>query len=212
MTQRVDGRKLRGDRTREAVLTAAVAQASVEGLAGLSLGQLAVECGVSKSALFAHWPDKGSLQLAVIEHARRQWQEQIIRPALQAPAGVRRILALHEARTAFNVGGTLPGGCFFHAVYTDFDDKPGRVKDRLAEIKTEWLDFVRSTVDRAVELGELKPDVDPALLAFEVDAFGEAVVSRVRLVNRDPGVQFARQAVLQRLRALSPDPSILPEA
>lgn len=212
MTQ-TDGRRLRGQRTRDVVLTAAVATASVDGLAGLSLAPLAVECGVSKSALFAHWPDKESLQLAVIEHAREQWLEQIVQPALAAPAGVRRILALHEARIQFYVSGTLPGGCFFHAVYSDFDDKPGPVRDRLSEIKNEWLDFLHAMIERAKQAGELREDVDPALLAFEIDALGEALIAHVRLVASVHGVAFtfARLSVLQRLRALCPDPTILPE-
>lgn len=210
MTQ-VDGRRQRGERTREAVLARAVAKASVEGLSGLSLAPLAVECGVSKSALFAHWPDKESLQLAAIEHAREQWMNRIVRPALTAPAGVRRLAALHEARIDFYESGALPGGCFFHAVYSDFDDKAGPVRDRLSEIKTEWLDFLRSLVDRAVESGELRAGTDPALLAFEIDALGEALIAHARLVHGPASHGLARAAVLHRLRALATDPSLLPE-
>src|SRR4051812_46184465 len=54
----VDGRLARGERTRTSVLDAAVQLASVEGLDGLSLSQLAQRLPVSKSALFAHWASK----------------------------------------------------------------------------------------------------------------------------------------------------------
>jgi len=57
----VDGRIARGERTRGAVLDIAVAMASVDGLDAMSLARLADATGLSKSGLFAHWPDKASL-------------------------------------------------------------------------------------------------------------------------------------------------------
>ena len=93
-----DGRLARGERTRTAVLDQALRLATVDGLDGLSLSQVADALGVSKSGLFAHWRSKESLQLAVIEHARAQWTGEVIRPALQAPHGVRRLWALHDRR------------------------------------------------------------------------------------------------------------------
>src|SRR5918992_750157 len=130
MTQ--DGRRLRGMRSREAILQQAVGLASVEGLDGLSLGRLAAAAGVSKSGFFAHWRDKEQLQLDAVEWASRQWIEQVVEPALRAPEGVRRLFALHEARLRFYGDRVLPGGCFFFAVQAEFDDRPGAVRDRVA--------------------------------------------------------------------------------
>ncbi|HTB54872.1 MAG TPA: helix-turn-helix domain-containing protein, partial [Trebonia sp.] len=93
-----DGRVARGARTRLAVLDTAVALSSVYGLDAMSLARLADETGISKSGLFAHWPDKEILQLAIVEHAVRQWTDEIVTPALAMPRGVRRLWALHEGR------------------------------------------------------------------------------------------------------------------
>lgn len=210
-TERVDGRRARGQRTREAVLDAAIARASVDGLAGLSLGLLADDLGVSKSGLFAHWPDKEALQLAAVRHARQQWIDRISIPALQAPRGVRRVFALHEARLSFYADGVLPGGCFFQAVYSDFDDRPGPVKTLIAEAKQDWLDFIQSLIQKAIGAHELHEDVDPELLTFEIDALGGAVIPHARLVGEEAAYILSRKAVLSRLRALCPNPEILPE-
>ncbi|RZS43240.1 TetR family transcriptional regulator [Herbihabitans rhizosphaerae] len=210
-TERTDGRLARGRRTREVVLDAAIARASVDGLAGLSLGQLADSLGVSKSGLFSHWPDKEALQLAAIDHARAQWTDLISRPAVRAPRGVRRLFALHEARLSFYASEILPGGCFFHAVQADFDDKPGPVNTRIAEAKSDWLAFIASLAAKAVELGELRADTDPEQLAFEIEALGQCVIAHSRLVDDDSAYTRSRLAVLHRLRELATDPSILPE-
>ena len=185
--------------------------ASVEGLDGLSLGRLATATGVSKSGFFAHWRDKEHLQIEAVEWAARQWTEQVVGPALRAPAGVRRLFALHEARLRFYDDGVLPGGCFFFAVQAEFDDRPGAVRDRLSRALREWQGLIRRLVTEAVTLGELAGSVDPAQLAYEIDALGEMVIIHSRLHDGADTLVHARRAVLQRLRALCPDPALLPE-
>jgi AcrR family transcriptional regulator len=202
---------VRGERTRTAVLDAAVAMASVDGLEAMSLARLADATGVSKSGLFAHWPDKESLQLAVVAHAARQWTERIVTPALAAPRGVRRLWALHEYRLAFYADEVLPGGCFFVATQAEFDDRPGPVREAIAAAVADWHDLIITVADQAVDLGELRPDTDLAQLAFEIEALGAAVVISTRLFRAAQVTSHARAAVLGRLRALSPIPELLPK-
>ncbi len=209
MTQ--DGRRLRGLRSREAILEQAVGLASVEGLDGLSLGRLATATGTSKSGFFAHWRDKEQLQLDAVDWAGRQWAERVVAPAMQAPAGVRRLFALHEARLRFYGEGVLPGGCFFFAVQAEFDDRPGAVRDRVARALREWQEFIRRQVAQAMALGELAESVDAAQLAYEIDALGEMVIIHSRLHDGPASLVHSRRAVLQRLRTLCPDPTLLPE-
>jgi AcrR family transcriptional regulator len=207
----IDGRIVRGGQTRSAVLEAAVALASVDGLEAMSLARLADAAGVSKSGLFAHWPDKEILQLAVIERAARQWLDEIVTPALSAPRGIRRLWALHERRLAFYAAGTLPGRCFFVATEAEFDDRPGPVRDALAAAIGDWYRLIRTVAAQAVELGELRADTDISQLAFEIQALGEAAVTTSRLLQTERGTAYSRRAVLSRLRALSPTPELLPE-
>ncbi|MDJ0341437.1 TetR/AcrR family transcriptional regulator [Streptomyces sp. H10-C2] len=211
-SERPDGRRVRGQRMREAVLDTAVALASVDGLDGLSLARLSGALGVSKSGLFTHWRDKEQLQLDVVDRARKQWGALVVRPALDAPAGVRRLFALHEARLAFYADDVLPGGCFFAAVQPEFDDRPGAVRDRVAQSIAEWMRYIESLVDEAVACGDLRADVNAAQLAFEIDALGEAVVTHSRLMDRAAVFTHAHRAVLERLRACCTDPSILRES
>jgi AcrR family transcriptional regulator len=207
----IDGRILRGERTRTAVLDAGVAMASVHGLEAMSLAHLADATGVSKSGLFAHWPDKETLQLAVVGHAVRQWSEHIVYPALAQPRGVRRLWALHERRLAFYAAGELPGGCFFAATGPEFDDRTGPVRDAIAAAIGDWHDLIRTVAAQAVELGELRADTDVGQLAFEIQAIGDAAITSVRMFRTARVATYARKAVLDRLRALSEVPDLLPE-
>lgn len=205
-----DGRLLRGQRSREAILSTAVAVASVDGLEGLTFGRLSVAAGVSKSGFFAHWPDKEHLQLDAVDWATRQWIGHIVTPALREPRGIRRVWALHEHRLRFYAEEVLPGGCFFHTAETDFDDRPGPVRDRIRAAKREWMRLLARLIRVAIDRGELAA-VDAEQLAFEIDALGGAVVAHSHLLERDPALRHSRAAVLQRLRSLSPVQELLPE-
>jgi AcrR family transcriptional regulator len=206
-----DGRRERGERTRIAVLDTAVSTASISGLDGMSLAQLAGALGVSKSGLFAHWPDKQQLQLDVVDRARQQWTERIVEPALRRPRGLPRLWAIHELRMAFYADEVLPGGCFFAAVGPEFDDRPGPVRDRIAAAMNSYNGLLITLAQKAIDAGHLRADVDPELLAFEMQACDDAVIRHSRLLGSDRAIALARRAVLERLRLLAIDQSLLPE-
>jgi AcrR family transcriptional regulator len=200
-----DGRLERGTRTRTAVLDTAVATASVDGLTAMSLAQLAAELGVSKSGLFAHWPDKQQLQLDIVDHAARQWIEHIVVPALRKPAGLERLWALHLRRLRFYADGVLPGRCFFATVDREFDDRPGPVHDAIADAVERWVDLLVGQVRAAIRLGQLRGQAlgKAAVTPMRSRADPQRAAERVR--------RHARRAVLERLRGLATDPTVLPK-
>ncbi|MFI7541955.1 TetR/AcrR family transcriptional regulator [Actinoplanes sp. NPDC049599] len=206
-----DGRLVRGERTRAAVLDRALLLTTVAGLDGLSLSQVADALGVSKSGLFAHWRSKEALQLAVIDHARAQWTERIIRPAFDAPRGVRRLCAVHEARLVFYESEALPGGCFFATANFEYHARPGVIRDRLAAQLTDWMTFLTGLAAEAVALGELRPGADPATIAYETEALGVCAVMQAPVLGREVTFRHARRALFERLRELATDPTILKE-
>jgi AcrR family transcriptional regulator len=168
-TTRVDGRLVRGDQTRRAVLRRAVDIASVDGLEGLSIGRLAKDLEISKSGLFAHFGSKEELQLATIRAARRIYAEAVVEPAFAVPPGLGRVWMLSESWLDYSRRRVFPGGCFFAKTSHEFGARPGVVRDYLAEVNAEWMALIEQTVAEAVELGELT--CDPAPLAFELNAF-----------------------------------------
>jgi AcrR family transcriptional regulator len=205
----VDGRVVRGDRTRTAVLDAAIELALESGLDGLSFGRLAEHLTVSKSGLFAHWRSKEALQLATIDHAAERFAEAVVRPALREPRGIRRVWALHECWLA-DITGVDLGGCFFKTTQFEFNSRPGPVRDRLAGALADYHTLLERLIVEAIELGELEP-VDPRQLSFEINAVVTAAVCETRLLDSDEVLGYARAATLQRLRSLTSHPDLLPE-
>jgi AcrR family transcriptional regulator len=198
-----DGRVLRGERTRRAILERAMDIASVDGLEGLSIGRLASDLDVSKSGVITHFGSKEELQLATVRAAIEVFTEHVVRPALAEPAGLRRLWRLCELWLDYE-RGIFPGGCFFANVAAEFDARPGRVRDAIAQSQRDFRTLIERIIAGAVEVGELPADVDAAQLAFELKALGSSANGEYLLYDEPAAFDRARTAMLTRLRALAP--------
>jgi AcrR family transcriptional regulator len=198
-----DGRRVRGNRTRHAILDAAVQVASVEGLEGLSIGRLATELGVSKSGLFAHFGSKTDLQIATVDAAREIFLEHVIGGS-HRETGMGSLLALVNSWLDYMEGGVFRGGCFFAAASLEFDGRPGLVRDRIASTMAEWLLALEAAIQDAQDGGELIPDVESDQIAFEINALGMGANWSYQLYHDETAFARARMAISARLEALSP--------
>jgi AcrR family transcriptional regulator len=188
-----------GERTRGAILRGAASLATVDGLDGLSIGNLARAIGISKSGLYAHFGSKEELQLATVAEAERILTEEVIEPALAAGRGLEQLAAACEAFFSYVQRRVFPGGCFFAATSLEMGARPGPVKDRLAAIQSDFTELLRSFAATALEQGELPAGEEPERLAFELHAVLLGADTKF-VLHDDPAVlDLARSIVRQRL-------------
>ncbi len=158
-------------RTRDEVLRRALDLATIEGLDGISLGRLAEASSLSKSGLFAQFGSKEELQLAVVEVAETVFEHRVLAAAESSAAGLERLAALARAWLEHVEHAPSRGGCFFAAASLEMDDRPGRVRDRVAALTGAWLSRLEAEAAEAAGRGQLQADLDAAQLAFEIHAF-----------------------------------------
>ncbi|MGW5053836.1 TetR family transcriptional regulator C-terminal domain-containing protein [Actinokineospora sp. NPDC004072] len=197
----MDGRLARGERTRRTILRRAADIASVEGLDGLTIGRLAGELSLSKSSVFAHFGSKEDLQLAAIGHAEEIFLDAVVRPALTAPRGLPRLVAICERWLDYSRARVFPGGCFFTAVVAEFDAREGRIHDAVRLSRATWTDLLTGLARSAVELGHLPAGTDPAQIAFELDALARAANNEAVLTGSDAAYDRAVAGIRARLGA-----------
>ena len=191
----VDGRRARGDVSRQAVLAVAVDLASVGGLDGLSIGGLAAATGMSKSGLAGLFGSKQELQLAVIAAATEVFERRVVAPALAAPAGLPRLRAIVEAFLDYSEQRVFSGGCFFNAVAAEHRAKPGPVRDAIAVQLRRRGDFIAEAIARAVAAGDLPAGTDAAQLAFQITSLMDAANGTSLLDDSPEPYARARDAV-----------------
>jgi AcrR family transcriptional regulator len=196
--------KTKGERTRHAILDAAAALATQEGLEPLSIGRLADATGMSKSGLFAHFGSKEELQLATVDHAAAMFVAEVIAPARAAPRGVARVWALCDHMIGYAERQVFPGGCFFACTSFEFNNKPGPVRDRIEEMIRSWLSYLEHAVEQAQEAGELDPQLSAREVAFQLDAFAQSANAQFQLFRDARVFEEARRAVRERLESLRP--------
>lgn len=192
-------RRVDGERTRAAILHAAASLATVDGLEGLTIGNLATALGMSKSGLYAHFGSKQELQLATVDEADRVFQAEVVTPALAAAPGRPRLLALCDAYFDHLRRRTFPGGCFFAGASLEMGSRPGPVRERVVAFQDALGALIRDCATTAVARGELEPDDDPERVAFELGAVILAADAGF-VMRDDPGVlDLAREVVRRRL-------------
>lgn len=144
--------------------------ASREGLAGVSVGRLAADLGLSKSGVYAHFKSKHRLQMEIIEAAREVFFREVIAPGLSHPEGLARLRGLCEAFLDYVRRGVFPGGCFFAGMMSEFDAQEGPIHDEAAADQREWLGLLRQAASEAMARRELDQTTDPDQLVFELHA------------------------------------------
>jgi AcrR family transcriptional regulator len=197
--QSTDRRRIRGMRTRQAILTHAARVGSAEGLEAVSLQRLADDLGISKSGLFAHFGSKEELHLATIEAAAQIFTDEVLRPALVVPRGIGRVWGLCRSWLSYVERGVFSGGCFFWAVAEEFDSRPGPVRDAVLEKKSYWSYSLLRAVREAQEAGELDPTVDPEQLAWELDSLLGGANSGFKGGDGAHALERGRRAIRDRL-------------
>ncbi|MFM2044942.1 MAG: hypothetical protein RLY86_3518 [Pseudomonadota bacterium] len=193
----------KGERTRAAILDEALDMTSTEGLTGLTIGSLADRLGMSKSGLFAHFGSKEQLQLAVLQHAADVFTDIVFRPAFKVPAGLPRIEAMFDNWIAWSKSSKLPGGCPIQGASIEFDDRPGPIRDFLAFTQENLAKAIIGAVQRAIDAGHFRADIDKEQFAFEFVSLSYGFGLTYRLMRHTRGEEMARRAfadIIERAR------------
>lgn len=172
--------------TREKIIGRARLLAGREGLDGITIGRLADDLGMSKAGVIGHFGTKESLQLATYAAAVAVFQREVVDRTKGMPPGRDRLLRLCDAWLDYLGNGHVsPGGCFLTAAASEFDARPGPVRDAVAESGARWLAYLRAEVRAAVDAGDLPEDTDAAQIAFELNGISVGANQVIQL-NLDP--------------------------
>jgi AcrR family transcriptional regulator len=179
---------------RDAILGRAVEVASEEGLEGLTIGRLSADLGLSKSGLFGHFGSKEELQLAAVDAASAIFVREVIEPALAQPEGAPRLRTYCDHWVGYLERKVFSGGCFFAAATTEFDGRPGPVREKLRGNQDAWL-------AELAKQARLAGADEPEQLVFEIYSLVIGANAHHQLFDDEGVFDRARQAMARLLPA-----------
>ncbi|MDB5731124.1 MAG: transcriptional regulator, TetR family, partial [Variovorax sp.] len=155
------------------------------GLEGLSIGAVAEITKMSKSGVFAHFGSREELQISVVREYHARFEQEVFYPALEEARGLPRLRAMF-ANWMKRTSTEIDSGCIYISGASEFDDRPGPVRDALVESVSIWQAAVYRAVVQAKTEGHLRADANERQIAFEIHGLILALHYEARFL-RVPG-------------------------
>ena len=154
------------DRTRIALLEAAFEEIHVRGFRGASLDNILKRTGVTKGALYHHFPNKTALGYAVVDElivptASELWARLGDREA--NPIDV--LLAIGRESLCDHGDDDIALGCPVNNLVHEMAPLDEGFRQRLNDTLTGWRDAIEAALRRGQEAGTVNPAVDAACAA-----------------------------------------------
>ncbi|MCR5872927.1 TetR/AcrR family transcriptional regulator; helix-turn-helix transcriptional regulator [Phenylobacterium sp. J426] len=183
----------------------AARQASLRGLAAVSLADVAEAVGLSKSGLFKHFDSKEAMELEIVDYVTLLFTEFVWRPAEHLPTARERLSRIFDLWMDWEDKKWAQGGCPIMAFSVELDDQPGPVRDLLQRRLQQW----KKTLLRQFQQLREPPlsDVEAQTAYFQMKSFALGHLDARRIMgdaDARRSAQAAFEALLDRTERASP--------
>jgi len=158
----------KGKITRENILLKAFELASENGLESLTIGELAKQCSMSKSGLFAHFNSKENLQLSVVEFANQVFIARVIAPARELGDDdiENKLRSILDNWMGWN--HSFQGSCMFLDAWKESARTECVIQQQLKKIISSWIRYLQIQIEKGVASGQFRPELDAQQASYEL--------------------------------------------
>ena len=198
----------KGKITRDNILNVAFKLASENGLESLTIGELAKQCCMSKSGLFAHFNSRDNLQVAVLEHANTVFIDRVIAPARTESCCnyQRKITLLLENWLSWN--HSFQGSCMFLDAWKEACAEQNATQKVLKQVVQSWLEYLQIQVSKGIENQEFDNELDPKQAIFELYGLYLSAHLYYSIHGQEASHQMFWQSVERLMKSWTPSNSI----
>jgi AcrR family transcriptional regulator len=165
------------DVTREKILDAAFQEIHRHGFQAASLNNILADTGLTKGALYHHFPTKDDLGHAVIEEVVREGLDAMVFAPLRESADpFETLLDVIRAKAARTDAENVKLGCALNNLMQEMSPLDARFKKRLNAVLTTWQDTVEEALRRAQKQGRVRREVDARAAALFIVSAWEGCV------------------------------------
>ncbi len=170
--------------TRSILLAAAYREIHQQGFQSASLSRILAHTGVTKGALYHHFPNKLELGYAVVEEViARRIQLSFIEPLHHFDHPVDGMIQLIEqAGAAFSMTD-VELGCPLTVLAQEMAPIDEGFRQRLTRIYDQWHQSLAEVMCKAAEQGLISTDIDPEVLAVTIAAAMEGSLNAAKVAQ-----------------------------
>jgi AcrR family transcriptional regulator len=155
------------DHTRQTLLEAAFAEVHRKGFQAASLSQILADTGLTKGALYHHFPDKHALGLAVVDEVvRPMLTTMMFAPLARTDAPLAVMKKMLKAKAADPDPWVVTLGCPLNNLMQEMSPVDEDFRLRLNALFSDWVDAMAAALRRGQAAGEVRKNVDAAATAF----------------------------------------------
>jgi len=171
----------KGEQTREMILQRAAPVFNRRGYFGASLADIMEATGLEKGGIYNHFSSKDDLALQTFDYAVGLVREAFAEATRNKPHNVDRLLGVVSVFRDMSADFPVPGGCPVMNTAVEADDAHPLLRERAQQTMDEWHEYIRRTVARGIEKGQIRPETDPDMLATLTIATLEGAVMLTKL-------------------------------
>lgn len=161
------------DLTREKLLTAAFCEIHRQGFQAASITNILQDTGLTKGALYHHFPTKQALGLAVIDEViLNRLDGLIFKPLRDSDRPVQTLLEIVATIDSKRPANFIQLGCPLNNLMQEMSPLDEAFKSHLNIVLNAWKNAVENALRRGQQQGEIRPEVDcKAVALFIVSAW-----------------------------------------
>lgn len=153
----------RPDRTRRAILDAAFQEIYRHGYQGMRLDVVLGATGLTKGALYHHFPNKRALGYAVVDEVIRGYLHQLwLQPLAESSDPLERLIAFVGGLDSVLGGQIVMLGCPMNNLAQEMSPLDEGFRTRLDTLYQEWRSGIQNALQRAQAQGGIRAEVNCA--------------------------------------------------
>ncbi len=171
---------MRGEETRSRILEEALKLFQEKGISETSIADIEQAAGVSKGALYFHFPSKETLALEALRKAREAFKQFLFEAFSEGPPrrSLRRFFEMVYQKLAEEGFRT---GCLFGNTAIEVANRESPIRDFIEEIFEDWKENLKEVLAQAQDRGCLCRELNPEALALFLIAALEGAILLARL-------------------------------
>ena len=149
------------EQTRQSILAAAFEEVHRNGFRGASLEHILADTGLTKGALYHHFPNKDALGHAIIDEVLRQqiWARWI-EPMLQDEDPIRGLQGALRGLTADDVKFVCEKGCPLNNLAQEMSPVDPTFREKIQALYRLWREKIAEALARGQGRGYVREDID----------------------------------------------------